>query len=499
MKRVMLTFVMTIAVFWVSAQAYNVKNYGAKGDGEQLDHTAINKAIADCAAHGGGTVNIPAGKYLSGSIHLLSNITLNLEAGATIVGAPASMKAYDAPESFSEKQYQDGGHTFFHNSLIWGENLKNVSITGRGMIDGGGLTRKDNERAGVVSGGSIGTGDKAIALKNCRNVLIRDITIYHGGHFGIIVTGCDLVTLDNLLVDTNRDGIDIDCSKHVTVSNCKVNTPNDDAIVLKSSFALNKSVATENVLITNCTVTGFDEGSLIDGSYSPHKVNWVCGRIKLGTESNGGYNNITISNCTCLYSNGIALEEVDQGKMDNIVITNISMSHTHYYPIYITTGKRNRGPESINDTSYGGNIQISNITVDDADPYSGIQITGLPEKPLENIRLSNIQVNYQGGGTAELGRKDYPELAKGYPEPMQIGPCPAYGLFVRHVKGLDLRDITFKTGTADLRPVMIMQDAQDVLIDNLKAPEVTGILPYRMTDVKDIVWTNTPMLKGYQQ
>jgi len=246
-------------------------------------------------------------------------------------------------------------------------------------------------------------------------------------------------------------------------------------------------------LITNCTVTGYDEGSLLDGTYKPHPVNWVCGRIKLGTESNGGYRNITISNCTCLYSNGIALEEVDQGKMENIVINNISMSHTHYYPIYITTGKRNRGPKERTDTSFGGNIQISNITVDDADSFSGIQLCGLPEKPLENIRLSNIQINYRGGGSEEEGTKAYKELGTGYPEPMLIGRCPAYGLYVNHVNGLDLSQITFRTAQEDRRPAVIMKDAKNVYVNHLEAPEVTGISLARFDNTKNVTIIDSPV------
>ena len=190
---------------------FNVKDFGAKGDGKSLDHIAINKAIDAAVASGGGQVVLPAGTYLCGSIHLKSNIDLHLSAGATILAAPASMKAYDESEVFGAPEYQDGGHTYFHNSLIWAEGQQNISITGRGMIDGEGLTKKDTEKAGNVQGGSIGTGDKAIALKQCRNITIRDITIYRGGHFAIIITGCEIGTIDNVTIDTNRDGIDIDC------------------------------------------------------------------------------------------------------------------------------------------------------------------------------------------------------------------------------------------------------------------------------------------------
>ncbi|MGN6507382.1 MAG: glycosyl hydrolase family 28-related protein, partial [Tepidisphaeraceae bacterium] len=120
---------------------FNVRNFGAVGDGKTLDSPAIDKAIVAASNAGGGTVVVPAGTYLSGSIHLKSNIHLLIDAGATIVGAPQKLNAYDETEPFSGIAYQDGGHCYFHNSLIWGENLTNVSITGRGTIDGGGLTR----------------------------------------------------------------------------------------------------------------------------------------------------------------------------------------------------------------------------------------------------------------------------------------------------------------------------------------------------------------------
>ena len=169
---------------------YNVRDYGAVGDGATLDSPAINAALEAAAADGGGTVLLPPGTYLSGSIRMKSNIELHLQAGCTIVAAPAGMRAYDEAESFGGfPEYQDGGHTYFHNSLIWAEGQRNIAITGHGMIDGKGLTRKDTEKGGQLQGGSIGTGDKAIALKLCRQVTIRDITIYRGGHFGIIMTG----------------------------------------------------------------------------------------------------------------------------------------------------------------------------------------------------------------------------------------------------------------------------------------------------------------------
>jgi polygalacturonase len=450
-----------------AAAQFNVRDYGAKGDGRTLDSPAINAAIEAAVGQGGGQVVLPAGTYLSGSIRLKSNIDLHLMPGATILAAnPKRVQTadgtpvYDPSESFGGfPEYQDGGHTYFHNSLIWAEGQHNVSITGHGMIDGEGLTKKDTEKAGQVQGGSIGTGDKAIALKLCRDVTIRDITIFRGGHFAIIVTGCDIGTIDNVTIDTNRDGIDIDCCKYFTVTNTKVNTPTDDAIVLKSSYALKRAVTTEHVLITNCLVTGYKLGTFLDGTYQPEQVNWVCGRIKLGTESNGGYRNITISNCTCMWSSGLAFEEVDQGRMENIVVTNISMSHVHHYPIYITTGCRNRGPKDVTQPSSARDITISNVIADDCDSLCSIIVTGMPGVPIRNVSLSNIRIQYRGGG--QPVEKPYREQGTNYPEPRWAGPTPAYGLFARHVDGLRLRDVHFELLRPDARPDVVLEDVEN--------------------------------------
>lgn len=475
-KTLLLAFAMMIVLGSEAQVLYNVADYGATGNGHTLDSPYFNIAIDSCVAHGGGTVYVPAGNYLCGSIRLKSNVNLHLAPGSKIIAAPASMKAYDEAEPFEGPQYQDGGHTYFHNSLIWAENQENVSITGQGMIDGDGLSRMDNEQAGnITKGGSIGTGDKAIALKLCRNVLIRDITIFRGGHFAIIMTGCDRGTIDNVTIDTNRDGIDIDACKYVTLSNTKVNTPHDDALVLKSSYALKRPVVCEHILISNCLVTGFKLGTFLDGTRVPEKVGWVCGRIKLGTESNGGYRDITITGCTTMYSSGLAFEEVDQGRMENITVSNIAMNHVHHYPIYITTGCRNRGPKEVKEPSYGGNINISNVVVQNSDSLAGIIITGMKGAPLRNISLSNIRIEYLGGGKRELADKDYREQGTNYPEPKFAKETPAYGLYARHVDGLDVNHVTFSTLRPDYRPAVMLVDVANHNINDLKAKTEKGV------------------------
>ena len=314
--------------------SYDVTAFGAKGDAHTLDSPAINRSIEAAAAAGGGTVSFPAGTYLSYSIHLKSNVALYLALGATILAAdlssdlasppsdPSSAPAYDLAESNAPwESYQDFGHNHWHNSLIWGEGLENVSITGPGLIWGKGLSR--GWGAGPIAEHP-GVGNKAIALKNCRNVLLRDFSILHGGHFGILATGVDNLTIDNLKIDTNRDGMDIDCCRNVRVTNCSVNSPWDDAICLKSSFALGYARATEMVTISDCVVSGsFEEGTLLDATYkrfaADAKVNRT-GRIKFGTESNGGFKNITITNCVFDGCWGFALETVDGALLEDVTI-----------------------------------------------------------------------------------------------------------------------------------------------------------------------------------
>ena len=491
---------------------YNVRQFGATGDAKTLDSPFINQAIEKCAVNGGGTVYFPSGVYLCGSIRLKSNINLFLDAGAKLIGAPQSMNVYDSSEPFEGAAFQDGGHTYFHNSLIWGENLSNISITGNGMIDGGGLDRKDGPQD-IISGyaawgkanyvppatpvpeiSTVRLGNKAIALKLCKNVLLRDFTIFHGGHFAILATGCERITFDNLTIDTNRDGIDIDCCKNFTVSNCRINSPIDDGLCLKSSYALGKKVITENGTITNCQVSGFVEGTLLDGT-----MQWKedgIGRIKLGTESNGGYRNISVSNCTFRSCRGLALEEVDGGIMENITISNIAMMDVALYPIFIVTGKRNRGP-NVTTVSTAKNILVSNVVITGMESRKGIQsaiqINGLPEQPIDGLRLENIRIVYNGGGTAEDAAIQLPDLGIGYPE-VRI-TTPAYGLYAQYVKNLELANISVNYITEDLRPAIICKLVDGLEIDNFKAQVATGVEPSKFEKVQGLVIRNSPLLE----
>ena len=488
---------------------YNVRNFGAAGDGQHLDSPAINRAIAAAVAAGGGTVLVPAGSYVCGSIHLQSNLHLLIDAGATILGAPQNLNAYDFTEPWTNNPYQDGGHCYFHNSLIWGENLTNVFITGHGTINGGGLVRADkwlDEMCGFKTtdtnaaksygaehtNGAIRLGNKAVALKLCKNVLIRDVTIFHGGHFAILVTGCDNLTVDNVTMDTDRDGIDIDCCRDTMVSNCRINSPNDDGLCPKSTYALGEIRPTENLTIVNCQVSGFLEGTLIDGSFKPAKNGF--GRIKFGTESSGGFRNCSIANCTFRSCKGLALEKVDGNILENITVNNLAMMDVRDCAIYITTGSRNRTP-GVTTNSRARNILISNVVADGVDKLSGIQIMGLPDQPVEGVRLENIRLTSRGGGTAKEAAAKPKELASGYPDPGKLGVMPAYGIFARHVKDLELANLTVSFAKNDLRPAAQFVDVDGLDIDGFK-PQLAPGVPAAIFagDVKGSNVRNSPAL-----
>ncbi|MCM3872691.1 MAG: glycoside hydrolase family 28 protein [Pyrinomonadaceae bacterium] len=534
-KRLLLSLVTLVVLaglpVWLTAQGqkqtatinrssvleYDVRAFGATGNGQTLDTVAINKAIDAAAVGGGGTVRFPAGSYLSFSIRLKSNITLYLDQGATIVAAdPKEVKgSYDLPEPNEWDMYQDFGHSHWKNSLIWGIGLENVAIIGPGMINGKGLTRRSprprrprqpGDTPASLSGQSStrvesplgesddpivmnGFGNKAISLKLCRNVLLRDFSILNGGHFALLATGVDNLTIDNVKVDTNRDGFDIDSCRNVRISNCSVNSPNDDAIVLKSSFALGYARATENVTITNCLVSGYDIGSLLDGTYkrnvkqAPDR-DGPTGRIKFGTESNGGFKNITISNIVFDHCRGLALETVDGGLLEDITISNITMRDIVNSPIFLRLGSRMRGPAG---TPVGElrRVQISNVAVYNADPRYASIISGIPGHNIEDVKLSNIRIFYQGGGTLEQAALSPPEKEANYPEPSMFGDIPAYGFFIRHVKSIELSNVEVSYAKEDLRPAFVLSDVNGADFFQVKAQLAKDASVFLLQNVSD--------------
>lgn len=470
---------------------YDVRTFGAKGDGESIDTPAINRTIETAAAAGGGAVYFPSGTYLCYSIRLRNSISLYLDAGAIILAAEvppegASTAGYDPagpPQPW--EAFQDFGHNHWRNSLIWGEDLHDISILGPGLIWGKGLSR--GERNELPHAESPGTGNKAIALKNCRNVTFRDFSMLACGHFALLLTGVDNLTIDGLKIDTNRDGIDIDCCKNAHVSNCTINSPWDDAICPKSSFALGYARATENVTISNCYVTGiYDYGTLLDGTFKrmqyPPGSRPPIGRIKCGTESNGGFKNITISNCVFESCRGLALETVDGAAIEDITISNLTMRGVVHSPLFLRLGTRMRGPEGAA-PGVLKRVILSNIVSSDAVAEYPSIISGVPGKLVEDIKISDMYLHQLGGGTKEWAALDPPEKESSYPEATMFGILPARGFFVRHARNLEFSNIEISTAKSDDRPAFWMQDVQGVDLFRVKAGKNTQA--YSLRDVRD--------------
>ena len=485
------------AVAMVSGQspaAFDVRTFGAKGDGRTLDTEAINRAITAAHGAGGGTVRIPAGTYLSTSIHLQSNVGLFLDHGATIVAADVSSGPYDEPEPNPLDMYQDFGHSHWHNALMWGEGVENVSIGGPGLIHGRGLVRTRNNQT------PRGSGDKAISLKNSRNVTIRDVSILHGGWFAILATGVDNLTIDNIKVDTNRDGIDVDSCRNVRISNVTINSPFDDGICLKSSYGVGAVRATENVTVTNCQVSGYDEGTLLDGTFK-RTVKYArgpTGRIKFGTESNGGFKNITITNCVFDYSRGLAIESVDGGPIEDVVIADLTMRDIVNAPIFVRLGNRARGPNRPPPGTIR-RVRIANVVASNVDSRHGVLISGIPDHPIEDLTLSDVRIAYQGGGTAGDAALDPPEKESDYPEPDMFGTIPAYGLYARHVNGLAARDVHFTLEQPDARPAVRLDEVNGADLNDLIVPPRTAGSLFVLRSVRDFVLRNSPGLNDVRR
>ncbi len=495
MLRIFLTLLLFPPALLITTQSnaqnyFNVKDFGAKGDGQTLDSKAINKAIDAAVQQGGGTVYLPAGNYLSGSIRLKSNLHLLIDQGAVLIAAEVRPENdYDEEEPGSGNSYQDPGHSHWHNSLIWGEDLHDISITGGGMIWGKGLYRR--ETTGPQS------ANKAIALLRCRNVTIRDLSILHGGWFDILATGVDNLTLDNIKMDTNRDGVDFDCCRNVFMSNCSINAPGDDAICLKSSFALGIARATENVTITNCQISGYDEGSLLDGTFKyteiPGRQHAPTGRIKFGTESNGGFKNIAITNCLFDHCQGLVLESVDGAQLEDVVINNITMRDAVKEPIFLRLGARLRGPAGTQ-TGTLRRVVISNVNIYNATAANTCTISGIPGHPIEDIQLSNIHIYYQGGVSKDSLTRDMPENENKRPDPGMFGPCPVYGLYVRHARNISLNDISLSYLKTDDRPPFEFSDVKGISLDHVNAQREKGTAPILLKDVSDLIITGSPGL-----
>jgi len=435
---------------------YDVRGYGADGDGKTLCTGAIQKAIDRCAAAGGGIVYFPPGQFLSGTIRLKSGVTLRLDAGCTLRGS-RNLKDYP-PAVPAYRSYTDN---YTDKSLIYGEKLERVAIVGGGTIDGQGASFQ----------GPYKVRPYLIRLIECRDVTVDGVTIRDSPMWVQHYLACDDVRISGITVrshvNANNDGIDIDSCRRVVITGCNVDS-GDDAIVLKSTSAR----PCTDVVVANCILRS------------------TCNALKMGTESNGGFQNIVLTGCTIYDTHlaGLALEIVDGGTMDRIVVSDITMTGVGA-PLFLRLGNRARPfKEDMDKPGVGAmrNITISNIEATGVNP-TGCALAGLPDAKIENVTLSNIRLSFAAGGKAEEASRTIPEEADKYPECAMFGRLPAYGLYCRHISGLKLMNVEVQLAGDDKRHALVFEDVKDATVDGMGAPYFGGAAAMvRLTDTQDI-------------
>ena len=348
-----------------------------------------------------------------------------------------------------------------------------------------------------------GVGNKAIALKNCHNVLLRDFSIMKGGHFALLATGVDNLTIDNLLVDTDRDGFDIDCCRNVRISNCTVNSPWDDGICPKSSYALGYARSTDNVTIANCFVTGtYELGSVFAGTWTKFAEDARVsrqGRIKCGTESNGGFRNI--SNGVIEGSKRIALESSDGTLLEDISISNITMRDIVDAPLFLRLNRRDCGPRETARPGTLRRVAISNIVSHNSAATTASVMSGIAENRIEDVRISHCFFGHQGlpemalqtWGESSKPMPDWrtvhvPELEDAYPELLLFGPTPCHGFFVRHLKNLEMSHMEIAPANPEPRPAFWLEDVHRADFFAITAPPPSNFELRNVTDLR-IGWS----------
>ncbi len=479
--------VMSLYSYSASALDINVKETGAVGDGKTMNTEAIQNAIDKCSASGGGTVIVSDGTYLSGSIFLKDNVTLHVDAGAVLAG------------SGDHTNFKPGNDTY---AFIGASKANNIGLSGSGMIFGNGQDYPKQD----------GAPNRPILVNfaHCTGVTIKDIFLKDSPSWACKLYMCDRVIVDGVRIDNNsgwnNDGIDLS-SRNVVVSNCII-FADDDAVCFKSDRADDFMV--ENIAVTNCVISS------------------NCNFIKFGTGSRVGFRNISISNCTLtrnytfFYSywgtpdnprdwrkivpgvtnpitgiSGIALEVVDGGVMDQISISNITMNGCQT-PIFMRLGHRNgEKPGQLK------NINISNI-VATSESLIANNITGLEDAPVENVILSNMIFKQKAGGTIEDANKPVPEKRDAYPENRMFDNqmLPAYGMYIRHAKGITLDNIVFKLQDGEeYRPAVYAEDVHGMQLRDLQAEPSLGNQPViRLVDCSNALVSgffaekNTPVL-----
>lgn len=467
MKSIITLFIASIFIFNGIASEIKITDLGAAPDGNTLCTDFIQKAIDKCSFAGGGKVIIPTGRFLTGTLFLRSNVNLYLENGAVLLG------------STNIEDYKP-------DILIQAQDVENISITGYGTIDGQGhsfwipedRSKIPYDRAPQWIHKNPRSGN-LIRLSGCRNVIIENVLLTGSESWTLHLLGCDHVmvtgiTIRNPLHGPNTDGIDIQACRNVRISNCDIYT-RDDAICLKNRDPKYYDRDCENITVTNCIITT------------------LTNAFKMGTESLGNFRNIIFSNSVIKAarpsdelakeavnwidttvqksgiapSGGIAIETVDGGHIQGIIISNIVMDGV-WTPIFIRLANRGGGRQKISPPVPGSlrDVTISNIIAYRASSASSI--TAIPGYYIENVSLRNITIRTQGGGDEKMARIELDEKVEAYPDAKMWKEMPVTGFFIRHVKDIQLSDINIFTDKEDYRPLMKFDDVEGVVLNHIQ-------------------------------
>jgi hypothetical protein len=465
--------------------AFNVKSYGAVGDGVALDTTALQKAIDAAAGAGGGDVVFPAGKYLSGSIDLKSHVTLQLDENAVLLG------------STNQPDY----HKANYHALVVADNQNDIGICGKGTIDGQGTVLASDTyllwKQGRLPDAKEDQRPLLINFRGCDGVKVRDVTLRDSACWVEDYRDCDHLTVEDITVRSiaayNNDGIDLDGCTHAVVRGCDIDSE-DDAVCLKSGDR-----PCDDILVEKC------------------RFRSSCNGLKFGTASHGGFKNIICRDLDIydVYISAIALEIVDGGEMDNVRISDIKITDCNN-PLFIRLGHRNIHGEigSLHD------VTISNVTAHITDrPESEFgkfpviegwnhgrrptlltaAIIGLPGHPVKGVLLENVTITYAGvGNIPRSGQPDLdsldkvPERTSDYPEIIPFGTLPAWGFYCRHAEGITFKNVTLRVQGSDYRPALLCDDTGALTLDGLHS-EPSGREPVVvLNDVVGATIRDTP-------
>lgn len=476
----------------MAKNVFNVKKLGVVADGKTLVTKEVQAIIDKASQFSNSQIVFPRGKYVLSTLHLRNGTNILLKRGAILLGS-LNFYDYESDEKVDYPLYQDASHSFFHCSMFVGEGVKTLTITGKGIIDMRSVWDEDNVR------NIVHRGAKCIALKECEDIFIQGITILNATDLAIYMAGCKTCTVVSVKMKVHIDGISPDNCEDVYIGDCDIET-GDDGIVLKSSYTLNRLGECNKIIAANC------------------RVKSRCNALKIGTETNGNFKKIRFENINIVDTRiaGIALESVDGGIIDGVHFKDIRMKNVGS-PIFVHLGKRMRGPEGreigeIKNVMFqniiaqgpykpykciewnydtfkkGSKVQFPGFYSGEAEPEKGTwqitsNISGLIEKPLENIKFRNVYFELDGGveeyskdvidekppvqTNPEIGEEILPDpnakYVQSYPEVNMFGRIlPAKMMYFRHIKGLDLTYVVVKTRLHDSREQFVFDDVSEL-------------------------------------